>query len=217
MAEEKEKLILEIISNTRGYYPGDLVHYFKILFDNQSQSSFNPYHNFQHALYVCCTTYKGCLYEHIYGEEMIKLLIAALLHDYGHSGRVVDDKIQVEQTIRLSRKKILKEHEHLLEDIIFLIGSTCFPHKENLKSHHLTKLVNILRDADLSSIVDDNWLQHVVFGLSKEMNLAPIELLKKQIEFNSTIVYKSKYGKEVLAKKITNKLSLIKRLTSLIS
>lgn len=201
---EKENLIISIITNAEKNYEGDLVHYFKLLFN--APSSFNPYHNFRHPVYVCCMVYKAGIYEDLDKEQMLKLLIAALFHDIEHSGKMGNDKLQVAAAVNFTRKHIAPEHVHLLEDIILLIDATCFPHDDRNKAQHLEQLIDILRDADLSTILDENWLQHTVLGLAQEYGLTPNESLKRQIEFNSSVVYKSRYGREVLALEMPHKI-----------
>jgi hypothetical protein len=125
------------------------------------------------------------------------LLIAALFHDFQHFGRYSngDDDLNIEIAIRGLKRNILKEDELLLSYIVFFIESTEFGptgHKKIVYSEYH----KILRDADLTQICSDAWIRMVLFGLSQEMNVTPMEMLKMQEGFLANLKFESQWGQK---------------------
>lgn len=175
-------LISDIIKNTNNTYEGDLVEYFKIIF-HHAKNLTNPYHNFRHMFHVLWLCHDACCY---YGSKINdrskrNLLIAALFHDFDHSGKTGHDDLEIERAIRGLKKFILKVDEPFHDGIVQLIRSTEFPHTNN--SDKLSLCEQILRDADVSQVLSSSWIQQILFGLSAEMLVTPGELLQMQEEF----------------------------------
>ncbi len=202
-------LLNDIITNKEGLYSGDLRHYFKCLFN--SRGAANPYHNIRHICTVLVRCYEGMkesqdiLLKEFSGarypginniKELNRvLLIAALFHDFQHFGRSGDDDINIEIAIRGLRRNILKEDELLLPYIIFFIESTEFGPAGHKKIAH-SEYHKILRDADLTQICSDAWIRMVLFGLSQEMNVTPMEMLKMQERFLANLKFESQWGQK---------------------
>ncbi|MDP1690286.1 MAG: hypothetical protein Q8L52_03760 [bacterium] len=174
--------IPEIIRNDGHLYEGDLVRYFQILF-HHAQNVKHPYHNFRHVSHVLWLCYKACLFyrDVLTAREMRNLLIAALFHDFDHSGQFGNDDLNIERAIRSLRNYILQVDRPFLEKIAELIHATEYPYVVPLEK--LTLCGKILCDADMSQALSVAWIQQVIFGLSAEWNKKPIEVLKIQKPF----------------------------------
>lgn len=176
--------IPDIIRNADNVYEGNLIYYFKVIF-LRSRNADNPYHNIRHMLHVFYLCYKACLF---YGSLMVfnkrtrrHLLIAALFHDFDHSGVSGPDIINIRTAIEGLRLHILPEDKPFCEEIEGLIKETEFPYK--IPSEQLDLSAQILRDADLSQSLSVAWIQQVIFGLAKEWGKTPLEVLKMQEGF----------------------------------
>ena len=80
----------------------------------------------------------------------------------------------------------------------------------------------ILRDADISQIFSDVWLQQIVFGLSKEMSISsestisPQQFLKKQITYLKDLRFYSDWGKKTFYLQVRDKLQETRALLSIL-
>jgi hypothetical protein len=200
-----KNLILAIINNDEGLYRGNLRRYFKIIF--LSPSANNPYHNFRHTMYVLCLTYEGGKYAGINKDEMRALLIAALFHDFRHSGHMGNDKQEINRAIEWLRKYILPIDKHIKTDVEDMIRATEWPHRTDIV---LTESMKILRDADLSMDLDDVWQQQIIFGLSQEMGISPIHQLRNQLDYLSNQTFQSDWGRKKFASKVPESLAEVK-------
>lgn len=171
-----------IIRNEEGLYEGDLVHYFQVLF-HHAQNVAHPYHNFRHMCHVVWLCYQACLFyrDALSPRQMRNLLIAALFHDFDHSGQMGHDDLNIARAIRGLRKHALAADLPYLEEIAELIRTTEYPHMT--PPEKLDLCGKILRDADVSQAMSVAWIQQVVFGLAAEWNKKPIEVLKVQEPF----------------------------------
>ncbi|MDP3954167.1 MAG: hypothetical protein Q8Q06_01980 [bacterium] len=122
------------------------------------------------------------------------ILIAALFHDFDHSGRVGQDDLEIERAVRGLRANILGIDKYFQNDIEHLIRATEFPYK--VPSSELTLEAQILRDADLSQALSVAWIQQVVFGLAEEMRKTPLEILKMQEGFLSNLKFSTDWAKQ---------------------
>jgi len=190
--------IPEIIRNDENLYEGNLVHYFRVVF-NHAQNLQNPYHNFRHMLHVTWACFQACIY---YGNEgrlsprqMRNLLIAALFHDFDHSGMVGNDDLNIQRSLRGFEKYILDEDRPFDSDIRKMIWATMYPYEE--KSEGLDLCSQIIRDADLGQALSVAWIQQVVFGLAAEWGKKPIEVLRSQGQFHSSLRFATEWGREM--------------------
>ncbi len=206
-----------IISNSADVYQGDLKGYFRAIFDH-AQNLSNPYHNFRHMFHVLWLCYQACLF---YGNklnrrEMRNLLIAAIFHDFNHSGLMGDDDLNIERSVRGLEKYILPEDRDCLEDISPLIRMTEFPY--TVPSESLPLSGQILRDADVSQALDSAWIQQVVFGLAAEWGKKPIEVLKMEVPFHETLKLHTEWAKQMFSQEdIDAKIREVKELIGILS
>jgi hypothetical protein len=202
-------IIPAIILNTAGLYSGNLAYYFRVLFKKARNVS-NPYHNFRHMFYVFCCCFEACEFynggpEKLKSRQVRNLLIAAMFHDFDHSGRPGHDDLEIERAIRGLRQHILDEDRAELDEIELLIRNTKFPY--DVSSYELDLSSQILRDADLSQALGGVWMQQVLFGLGEEMNVTPMQMLETQTGFLrklsfSTAWAQAKFPEEVVDGKV---------------
>lgn len=208
-----QSTLLDIINNTSGTYTGDLRYYFKVIFN--APNSTLPYHNFRHTCHVLYSTHEAIMY---YGDFDLRsarsLLIAAMFHDYGHTGKPdIKDSENILLAIDGLRQHILDEDTNSLEEIITLIESTEYPHKEI----QINRSMEILRDADQSQTFDTVWIQQIIFGLSQEKGTSPIELLKKQIPYIQSVEMLSDWGKETFHPKKEHFINQVEKYLEILS
>jgi len=202
--------ILNCISNADGRYEGNLEHYFKILFSAPNVE--NPYHNFRHMMHVTWEAYDAINFYNLEKRRGRPLLIAALFHDYGHRGVLGNDKANITIALQNVRHFILPEDKDLLPEIEGLISVTEYPHADC----DPTLNAKILRDADMSQTFSDTWLQQIIFGLAKESDKTPLELLRMQPAFISSIVFQTEWAKMKYEEKRAHRLDEVERLLSII-
>ena len=184
----------EIIKNIDGVYKGDLKHYFQVVMTSAKNLK-NPYHNFRHMFHVTWLCYDACLFykEVMSPIQMRRLLIAAMFHDFDHPGRSGNDDLNIEISIRGLRKNVHPMDADNLDEIEKLIRTTQFPHI--VPAEQLSLLGAILRDADLSQGLSPVWVQEIIFGLSSEMCVSPIDVFKMQAGFFTNLKFITEWGK----------------------
>ncbi|MFH1956216.1 MAG: hypothetical protein ABIJ28_01020 [Patescibacteria group bacterium] len=208
--------IPDIIKNSEGLYLGDLKQYFKIVF-NKARNLGNPYHNFRHMFHVLWLCYQACnFYKDVLSpREMRNLLIAAMFHDFDHSGRNDHDSEQIKSAILGLQRHVLEEDAENISYIINLILATEFPYK--IPSSHLILKKQILRDADLSQVLNVAWIQHIVFGLAEEWGKAPMEILQMQEGFLNSLQFNTEWAKTMFPKEnIKEKIEEVREILSIL-
>jgi len=186
--------LTHIIKNTEGLYIGDLSYYFRILF-TKAKNNLNPYHNIRHLLHVLWECYDGAKYHELDTRIFRNLLIAAMFHDFDHSGAANGrDDLEIQRSIRALRQYILSEDEPCFDKISSYIEATEYPYV--VPTDKLTLPMRILRDADISQGLSVAWLQQIIFGLSQELDVDPLEMLKQQSGFLGKAVFFSEWGQK---------------------
>lgn len=187
--------LARIIRNEDGLYEGDLVYYARIVF-NHARNLRHPYHNARHMFHVLWLCYQACEFyaEVMTRRQMRDLLIAALFHDFDHSGMVGNDDLNIERAIRGLKKYALEEDQGFyLEDSIALMRATEFPHKPIV----LSLPAQIVRDADMSQAMSVAWIQQVVIGLATEWDMDPIDVLRMQGGFHSSLKFHTDWARQM--------------------
>lgn len=186
----------EIIRNTEHLYHGDLIAYFRVVF-NQARNLQHPYHNFRHMMNVVRLCYQACIFYSgtLSPKEMRNLLVAALFHDFDHSGIPGRDDLNIARAVQGLNEHILPEDRESSDDIVRLIQATEYPLR--LTSEALTLSAQIIRDADISQGIDPAWIQQVVFGLAAEWGKKPIEVLGMQPEFYGGLKFDTEWARQL--------------------
>jgi len=160
----------------------------------------NPYHNLNHTLAMMQLIIK---YYHLYfgirSNDQENLLVAAIFHDFNHSGGKFSDDINIENAIsgfndfmsKLDIEESRKEH------IRNIIRSTQFPYTK--EAYYIDGL--LLRECDNLVCFFDDFFTQVLFGLKSEMHTNDIHILiQGEMNFleNSWSNLKLLYSKEIV-------------------
>lgn len=182
--------IIEIVTNTNNTYKGDLIHYFNNVMN--SPNVHMPYHNLRHSLHVLWEAYDGGVHMGLNGEEFRCLLIAALYHDFDHTGSRSDggDIVNINRAIAAIERDILDDDLFNLSNIIRYIKATEYPYKEI----ELDLPSKIVRDADMSQTFSNVWIQSILFDLGSELNMSYSDMLRFQIPFLKNIKFFTSWG-----------------------
>ncbi|MHB8519950.1 MAG: HD domain-containing protein [Limisphaerales bacterium] len=188
-----------MIRNDDNLYEGNLILYFRSVFKYARNLRY-PYHNFRHMFHVLWLCYQACCFynKKLTPREMRNLLIAAMFHDFDHSGLMGDDDLNILKAVRGLERHLLEEDKAHLRDITGLIHTTEYPYKTVPEQLGLS--AQIIRDADLSQALTVGWVQQVIFGLATEWSLKPIDVLKMQGPFMSGLKFSTEWGKRMFPK-----------------
>lgn len=187
--------IPHLVLNLEDLYDGNLVHYFKALFF-KAQNLNKPYHNFRHMLHITWLCYEASQYYYgtISRPKIRALLIGGLGHDADHSGMLGQDDLNIQRSWRFIETNALPEDRPLLPSVKEYMWATEFPHKT--PGEQLSLPAQILRDADMSQTLSVAWIQQVIFGLAAEWGKQPIEVLRMQTGFLSSLKFHTSWAQE---------------------
>jgi hypothetical protein len=205
--------ITEIVKNANGRYVGNLIHYYKLVMNAPNADA--PYHNVRHMLHVLWEAYDGGVHMGLTPLELRILLIAAIMHDYNHIGQKGDDSVNIERSIRALHTNCLEEDRHLIFDIENIIRATQYPYVETDPSK-LTLSQRILRDADQSQTFSLVWVQSIVYGLSKELDITPRKMLEFQVPFLQKLSFFTPWGENKFSPKISARIAEVKGMIELL-
>lgn len=165
-----------------------------ILLTNTANNA--PYHNLNHLLTVTRHAYNALRFNNsFYGGCMEDVLVACLFHDYNHSQGKEND----EYNIKVAKQELVKFLNSLDENpldtdfMLELIDATQYPYV--IPAEELSPYQKIIRDADLCQIYEYDWLKQNILGLSIEMGIPIVDLIKGQGHFLCSIVPLTEYGK----------------------
>lgn len=172
---------------------------FKYLFTTNRSNS-GPYHNLFHACTVTCASYEMGTDVKLQDNDLNELLVAAIMHDYGHSlGKQKDDRYNIvaaKNGILMwsdQNKELIEESNINIQNVLSIVDATQYPYV--LAEEDLTIKQKIIRDADMCQIMQSNWLQQNILGLSEEIGIDPIDFLSKQKDFINGIVPRTEWFK----------------------
>ena len=167
-----------------------------------NKGGYNPYHSNFHLLDVFTTCMEiANTYDTLTEKDRIEIGIAALLHDFNHSGgkfsRDADNItlaiVGLTEFIEWNQLdvKAFGVDEFVVEE---LINITEFPHQkepENLKQ-------KIIRDADMIQCYNRNWFLNVITGaLMKEKGMNIKDSIEMQIKYIKNIQYYTDHAKYI--------------------
>ena len=208
--EIDRKDIIKMVKNIDGVYEGDLKKYFRIAM--KAPNAYAPYHNVRHMSHVFWESYDGALYMGLNKREMRNLLIAALFHDYNHTGIKGDDSINIQRSFDALDEYLLEEDKPYIEEIKSAISATKYPYTDK----KFTKNELILRDADQSQTFSPVWIQSILYGLGKELEMSHEQMLKIQKPFLENMKFYTAWGINKFQPLIKPRLKLIDEMISLI-
>jgi hypothetical protein len=161
----------------------------------------NDYHNNEHMINVFDNAM--ILFNHYKDEyklipyHKIVLGLAALFHDFNHSGGKLKDSENIELALvalkeflvtRINFSRVTINKSELYDDIENIIIATEFPHLDI----DLDILQKIIRDADTMGGIIDGW-KSVVANLASEYNKTLEEFIPTQIKFLDTVKFNTDY------------------------
>lgn len=156
----------------------------------------NDYHNNEHMINVFNNAM--LLFDYYKDEfglyDKLILGLAALFHDFNHSGGKLKDSENIELALA-SLKEFLSSFDKsdLYDDIKNIIVATEFPHLDI----DLDPLQKIIRDADTMGGIIDGW-QSVVKNLASEYNKTLEEFIPTQIKFLNSVKFNTDYCNQLL-------------------
>lgn len=158
----------------------------------------NDYHNNEHMINVFNNAM--VLFENYKDEygltpyDKLILGLAALFHDFNHSGGKLKDSENIELALA-SLKDFLSsiDKSDLYNDIKNIIVATEFPHLDI----DLDSLQKIIRDADTMGGIIEGW-QSVVKNLASEYNKTLMEFIPTQIKFLNSVKFNTDYCNQLL-------------------
>jgi len=160
-----------------------------INFINISNKSNNlPYHGIDHLFEVMRFCYVTMENDDLCKESMInkkELLIAALFHDYNHSGGKETDDVNI--TYAIDGVKLFYNENPVfdLDEVISLIKITQYPY--TVLESDLTLSGKILRDSDLCYLFHDLSIVKLYSGLRSEFGNSLSDFLKNQTNFLESV------------------------------
>ncbi len=203
--------MIQMIRNANGRYDGDMVHYYKEVMKAPNANA--PYHNVRHMLHIFWETYDGCVQMGLGKREMRNLLIAAMMHDYNHTGIKNDDQVNLDRAIRgLDAIALKQDREHLL-DIRQAIMATKYPYgPESYTPNQL-----ILRDADQSQTFSAVWVHSILYGLGSEMEMTFEQMLHLQKPFLEGLKFHTPWGINKFKPLIQPRLKVVSEMIELLN
>jgi len=180
---------------------------------SQNNKVENHYHNNKHMMNVfdnCMTLFNE--YEEEYdlkSTDKLCLGLAALFHDYGHSGGKLKDDENIEIALTKIKKYLdMIDKSNLCKEVSRIVKATEFPHKD-IKLDILQK---IIRDADTMGGISDGWMS-VVKTLAKEYGKTLKEFIPIQLKFLEDAKFNTDYCNELLK---NNKSDIIEKLKKML-
>jgi hypothetical protein len=173
----------------------------------------NDYHNNEHMINVFNNAMM--IFNHYKDEykltpyNKLNLGLAALFHDFNHSGGKLKDSENIELAL-VALKEFLDtttEKSDLYSQIENIIIATEFPHLDI----DLDILQKIIRDADTMGGVIDGW-KSVVANLAREYNKSLEEFIPTQIKFLDSVKFNTDYCNGLLK---NNKEKIIEELNKM--
>jgi hypothetical protein len=153
----------------------------------------NDYHNNEHMINVFNNSM--VLFNHYKDEyklppyHKLVLGLAALFHDFNHSGGKLKDSENIELAlVALKEFLVTINKSDLYDDIKNIIIATEFPHLDI----DLDILQKIIRDADTMGGIIEGW-KSVVTNLASEYNKTLVEFIPSQIKFLDTVKFNTDY------------------------
>ncbi len=148
-----------------------------------------PYHNFYHHLVVANSCLEAAEYYNLDERPTLELLVAALFHDFNHSMGKHKDDWNVAEAISYFENWYTENNFHYdilnKDTVINIIKATQYPYV--IESDNMTLQQNIIRDADLTQLLQENRIGQVYIGLATEMNLPIEKILEGESPFIQSV------------------------------
>lgn len=209
---QKNPTIISIIINQEGLYEGDLIAYFRAIM--QAPNALHPYHGIRHMLHTMWLAYIAAREIGLTPRAMRIVLIAALFHDYDHTGSDGPDATNIQRAIAGLRKHILPADKQLEVYIVQIIESSHYPHKNEI----ISTSDAILRDVDIAQGLSPAWIELILFRLAQEKKQTMEQMLVAQEQFLLALPQKfhTSWAKKYFAEKIANRLIEVREMMKVV-
>ncbi len=180
---------------------------------SENNKTENAYHNNKHMIDVfnnAMTLFDEYQKEYeLTKNDKLHLGLAALFHDFNHSGGKLKDDENIEIALAELKKWLdATDNSKLYKAVKKIIIATEFPHKD-INTDILQK---IIRDADTMGGITEDYIS-IVKSLAKEYGKTLGEFIPTQIKFLNTVKFNTDYCNELLA---NNKERIIKELEQML-
>lgn len=163
-----------------------------------------PYHNKRHTYNMVGRCYRMATEYHLPMQSLKQLLLAALFHDFNHSGKstgIIHDRHNIEAAIAavkdffysLENGACPEFNQQDLFNVCRIIACTEFP----FAHEPITIEQRIIRDADLLEISEPGWYSHVILGLSEELGIQEVIMVQNQATFLEACTFYTKVGQRI--------------------
>ena len=162
-----------------------------------NKSKYLPYHNNFHAEMVCGYALLIADNLKLSNDDTYLLAIAALFHDFNHTGSGKDDdkniEIAVNAFIDFNNKELFLTAREM-KFVIECIKATRFPYLTD--GANLNNAQKCLRDADIfQGLFVQNYINGVVGAIAEESGKTLKEILEIQIGFLEKTTFLTEYAK----------------------
>lgn len=185
---------------------------------NYNLSNKAKYHNFNHLINVTRHCYNAlCFVGRENDENFENFLVTALFHDYNHSMGLEDDVMNIIYA-KEGIDDFVLENPRCGLDFDFIcktLDATQYPYV--IEEEDLDFYQAIIRDSDLFQILEYDWIQTIVFGLSDELQLDFYPVLVGSAVFYNQRTFKSEYGKHMYETEFKDSLLKFDKLIAILS
>lgn len=179
-----------------------------------------PYHNLYHTQGMAVNCYYLGLYAQLPYDDLRVLVLAALFHDFGHSGGVCPDADNIQVALAAFQRYAVevKYPEALVAKVVRVIEATQFPYVRDIED----ELDAIIRDADQLQLTLDGWYTMLFQGLRREFAHKMGEMDLKafcalQRKYLPTVKYHSQWGQAYVEDVLQMNLSRVAVVEGMIS
>lgn len=174
-----------------------------------------PYHNWTHLCHVVVNSSRGAEHYALPTTTKTDLAVAAIFHDYDHSGGHSDDAENVGRAIDgfLEWNSFQRYPVWNADEVEHLIRSTQHPPVVEFTSIEQ----KILHDSDLMENGLDTWHDMIMNGVRFELeikygrSISYNEMLRMQIEFHDGVTWRTKWGQDFDRRYVQPNLSKIQQ------
>lgn len=166
------------------------------LYNNKAE---HAYHNNEHMLLVYHNVERitNSLPDMSYtGKEL--LCIAALFHDFNHSGGKLTDAENIKIAVEAFKEYVsTKDDYYSIRDVSFvvkLIEATQFPHITTVATENI--FTDVIQDADVLASIEHRWI-FVMLKLAEEFNMTIEQMIPMQLKFHQNVKFKTKFAQRI--------------------
>lgn len=187
-------------------------------FINHNPSNDLPYHNLYHTNCMIINCAEGADEMQLPPEKTCVLLLAAIFHDFGHSGGKEKDDHNIRVAIAGLEAycRIDESFAPCMAEASQIIESTLFP--PVTKPETLSQ--KIIRDADLMQMYMPGWEKQIFVGLRKEIEVtvgkevSPSEMVSMQLKFMGAVQWYTSWAQARAKKEWANLVENVKQIES---